>query len=681
MIPETSAPAKRMPLADGVGLQPLVRSFSLRADTAAGVALDQEARTLTITFSSEQPVDRWFGEEILAHDAGSARLDRLNDGAPLLFNHDMDDVIGVVEQASIGGDRKGHAVVRFAKTPRGDEMMGMVADGILRNVSFMYRVYEYKATVTDPDTDGDDDTYTGTDWEPFEISLVTVPADPTVGVGRAAAGECVSVRIQRSLKPTATAGTSQPGDHMKHVLQNATTDTGGAGGGGGGAATIDIKAERQAAAEGERQRIAGIEALGKAHKLKDEVVRGLIQKGASIEEARGVVLDELIRVAQSPVASLSNGSDPDLTDKEKANYSMIRAINACINKDWTKAGFELECSKEVARLAKRDDSAGFFMPMNIPFYTKAQREQAQSRAQYQVSGAATGGVLVATQLLAGSFIEILRNRAKVFALGATFLTGLQGNVDLPRRSGAGVAYWVGDAQAPTEAESTFEKLGLTPKTIGAYSIITRNMLMQATPDIEALARADMMAIIALGLDAGALYGTGAGGQPMGITNTSGIGAVVGGTNGAAVTIDNLIDLETQVTAGNAPEDTLAYLANAKTVGSLKKLKASTGQYLWTQSTFGERSGTPGEINGYPVSRSNQCRSNLVKGSSGAVCSEIFYGAWSELIIGEWGVLEVVPNPYGAAYKSGGVELRALQTVDIGTRHPVSFSVMSDALTP
>jgi HK97 family phage major capsid protein len=213
-------------------------------------------------------------------------------------------------------------------------------------------------------------------------------------------------------------------------------------------------------------------------------------------------------------------------------------------------------------------------------------------------------------------------------------------------------------------------------------LITRNMLMQATPDIDMIARADMLAAMALGIDLAALSGSGSGAIPRGIANVSGIGSVVGGTNGAAVSIDNYIDLETQVTAANAPESNLAYLTNAKTIGSTKKLKSSTGQYLWTGSAVGAQSGTPGEINGYPVARSNQARSTLTKGTSSGVCSEIFFGAWSELLIGEWGVLEIVPNPYAAeAYKSGGVLLRALQSIDIGVRHAASFATMSDALTP
>lgn len=428
----------------------------------------------------------------------------------------------------------------------------------------------------------------------------------------------------------------------------------------------------------ERTRVTEIEALCQNHKVSPEVRAGMIKNGATIEQARGSVLAEILRTNQEPVASLGNGANPDLTEKEKASYSLIRAVNAAVMNDWKKAGFEREVSGAIAKRAGRGDTLGFFMPTSVDFAI----QNPQGRAAYAVGAQATGGALVQQQLLAGSFIELLRNKARVLQLGGTMLSGLVGNVDIPRQSGASTAYWVGEGANIPESEATFEKLGLTPRTLGCYSYMTRNMLLQGTPDIEMLARADLLAVIALEIDARALYGTGAGGQPMGIANTSGIGTVIGGTNGAQFSIDNFIDLETQVTAANVGEDTLAYLANAKTIGWVKKLKATTGSYLWSNSTgaFGQRTVTPGELNGYPVARSNQVRANLSKGTSTGVCSELFFGNWSELIVGEWGVLEILPNPFGAGYKSGSVELRAMQTIDIGTRHSASFAVMSDGLT-
>lgn len=652
-------------------LAPQRRALTLRADGAA-VQIDTEARTLRFPFSSDAPIDMWYGTEILSHAPGAMRMGQRQQSMPLLFNHDRDDLLGVVEAVAIEGNR-GMCTVRFGNDDRGDWAMKQAADGVLVNASFMYRVFKFLE-------DTEEETYTATDWEPYEISLVTVPADASVGIGRAAGADEQPVVIETRQSPAAPAASTEKGSEMfrqRHLKQEQASD--GTQGGPGGAVVVDAVKERASGAEAERSRIREIEAMCRAHNMPDDLRAGLIQKGATIDEARGAVLDHKLVTEKARTASLGNGASPDLSEKDKARYSMIRAINACMNNNWKEAGFELEVSVDIGkRLGK--DSRGFFMPTNLPF---ARYLNESERAQYAVGTAGsgtTGGTMVATNLLAGSFIEVLRNKARVLQLGATILSGLVGNVTIPRQTGASSTFWVTEGANLTESEATFDSVALAFKTIGTYSAVTRQMLMQGTPDIEMLARADLIAQLALGVDAASLYGSGSSGQPTGIANTSGIGSVVGGTNGAQLTIDHLIDLETQITMANAPEDNLAYIANAKTVGWLKKLKSTTGQYLWTNSPLGQRSGTPGEINGYPVARTNQARANLTKGTSSGVCSEIVFGNWSELLIGEWGTIEIVPNPYDATlFKQGGVLLRAMQSLDIGVRHGASFSYMSDAL--
>lgn len=601
-----------------------------------------EDRTLELSFSSEFPVERWFGNEILSHDKNAADLSRLNDGAPLLFNHNMDEIIGVVERAGIDTKAKrGTATVRFADTARAREVMGMVNDKILRNVSFGYRINEMQ--------DEGKDTYRATKWQPYEISLVTVPADPSIGVGRAVSAEECDVIVHRNHQPAAAAATS----HEVNMTQENTA----------AAPAVDIKVVQSEAVQAERARIATISALGKKFGNND-LARSLVDGGKSIDEARAAFLEV---VGQRNVKPVQEGAaDLPLSDKEKRDYSVVRAIRAAVTGNWKDAGFERECSEAIAKRTGKE-TAGFFMPLNI-------------RAQYNTGAVATGGATVATNLLASEFIEVLRNKARVVQLGARMLTGLVGNVDIPRQITATNTYWVTEGADVTEAEATFDKISLSPKTVGARSSMTRNMMMQSTPDIEMIVRNDLAAQLALAIDLAAISGSGTAGQPTGILNTSGIGSVVGGTNGAAITIDHLIALETAVTAANAPEDNLAYLTNAKVVGALKGLKSTTGQYLWTQAPNGQRSGTPGEINGYTVARSNQVSSTGTKGTSSGVCSTVLFGNFSELIIGEWGVLEVLPNPYGAGYNSGSVDIRALQSVDLGVRHAKSFAAMTDALT-
>ena len=611
--------------------------------------VDVKSRTCALSFSSTAPVRMAHGTEILSHAPGACDLTRMNRGAAVLFNHNANDPVGVVQSASIAGD-KGRATVRFGKDARGEWAMGQVQDGILRNVSVTYAVSKYEKSRSNPDH------MIATKWEPYELSLVTIPADTSVGVGR-------SIQTRRTTT-------------MDHDTDDTTTQDRG------------TRSQRaSAAAEAERTRMLELGAMGRKYGLPERQILAMQQDGTSIDDARARVMEHQ-RTQQRDARPVSSSYDEGsaylgLTDRETQEFSILRAVNASISRDWKDAGFEAECSRSVAqKLGKQ--TQGFFVPSDVLSRSSWTPHAQQQRAAYAVGtpgAGTTGGTLVATELFAGSFIEVLRNQSAVMAAGATTLSGLVGAVDIPRQISQTGTFWVAEGVNVGESEAQFDKVSLNMKTIGAYSQISRNMLMQSTPDIEALVRADLIAVIALGVDLAALSGTGPP-MPVGIANAATIGAYIGGVNGAAVTLDTVIAMEKVLAQANAPLNGRAYIMNPATIASLKTLKASTGAYLWTTAPTGQRSSTPGTINGYPLFQTNQARSTLTKGTSVGVCSEIFFGAWSELLIGEWGVLEIVPNPYDAAvYKSGGVLLRAMQSLDIGIRHPASFVLMSDALTP
>ncbi len=688
-------------LHDGDNLGPQTRSITLAIRTAVDAAgkrtvpgLDVEARTLEISFSSEEPVARWFGSEVLSHDADAPDFSRLNDGAPMLFNHNMDDILGVVEKAWIGADKRGYALVRFANTPRGQEMLGLVLDGIVRNVSFMYRVDKYRIDSEQEDPYYDDDAiYTATRWLAYEVSMVSVPADQTVGVGRSAHVQEQPVVVQTSARQpqasnAASAAPSTTGDttmFLKRapVLQSAAETQTSAGGSGAAATTpaapIDLVAV-------ERQRVSDIVALGRKHNITMEKTHEMISAGVDIATARGIVLDGLLG-KQGAVASLGDGLD--MTDKEKRNYSLIRAVQAVVSNNWQSAGFEREVSQALAKRMNKAETNSFFMPTDLPFapdekhartYSEVMGKK-QTRAAYQVGAAAQGGNLVATNLMADNFIEVLRNASVTAQLGARYLTDLVGNVDIPRQNGATNLSWVGESGAPGESASSFDKVSLKPKTITAWSLISRLMLLQSTPAIEMLARADLLAQCALGIDLAAMSGSGAGGQPTGIVNQSGVCSVVGGANGAALSFDHIIQMYSGPMLANAPQANLGFAINSKAFGYLSTLKSTTGQYLWMPQ--GGIAQAPGDtLRGYPYAVSNQLRSNLTKGTATNQCSELIYGNWLELLIGMWGVMEIAVNPYDTTgFKNGDVVLRVMQTCDIGVRHGASFAVMTDALTP
>jgi HK97 family phage major capsid protein len=613
--------------------------------------LDAEKRTITFPFSSEMPVDRWFGSEVLSHRSDAVDLSRLNDGAPLLYNHDPGQLIGVIERAWIENGR-GYATARFSQNDLGQQVMRDVQDGIMRNVSVGYRIMEMNG---DGESEGADNaTFTATRWMPYEISAVSIPADNTVGIGRS---EDVNSMAEATTTeaPAQEAAVSNPTPQQREINMSE----------------INIDSERKEAVAAERSRISSIIAWGEKFSQAD-LARQLVESGRSTEEAQGVFLEKL--GAKQETIDQGVGS-VELTTKEQRNYSLVRAINASISGNWSEAGLEREISAEIERKTGRATS-GFFMPHNL-----------EMRAAYAVGAANTGGNLVATNLLAGSFIDVLRNNALIMNLGPTMLTGLVGNVAIPRQTAQTATYWVTEASSITEAEATFDQVTLSPKQIGARSQYSRLALQQTTPDIEAIVRNDLARVMALGIDKAAISGSGSSGQPTGILNQSGIGSVAMGTNGAALTnsstsstsgLDQLIQLERAVDVANALNGNLSYLTNAKVLSAIKQLKTSYGEYLWTSVDGNTVNGTPINVNGYPMYRSNQVSSALTKGS-GTGLSALIFGDFSQLVIGMWGALEVLPNPYGSGYNAGSVDIRAMQTCDIAVRHAESFAAITDII--
>lgn len=603
------------------------RSLTLELKPSA----TEDDRLMSFSFSSEAPVERWWGSEILSHEAGAADLSRLNNGAAFLWNHDRDRVLGVLKSAWIeSSDRRGYCTIRWSAEEEAQKYKRQVDDGILSCVSFAYSIEGLKEV---------GDNLLVTRWTPLEVSLVSIPADPSVGVGRA---------------------------YQSKIDKNPIAET----------MEIDISEVRAQERQQERDRIASITALGKRHNLP-ELAEQLIEKGTSLADARAAILERIENRQQEPVAQPVNPLG--LSEKEQKSYSIIRAVQAHLEKDWSKAGFELECSREIEKRSGKS-TGGFFVPMadlKVDFRSALNaRTIVGQRDPYATYNPAAAGVLVETELDAASFIDILRNRPLVMQLGTRMLTGLVGNLDLPRRTGTSVAYWVAEGAGPAESEGTFDLLQFRPKTLGVLTAMTRLMMIQSTPDIEMLARDDLAQVMSLEIDRACIDGSGTAGQPRGILQTPGIGSVSLGTNGGNITMDALIDLETLVAVANADIGSLNYLTNSKVVGGLKKLKSPGGEHLWNGSAEGLKPGTPGYINGYRVARTNQVPANKSKGSATNLNS-LIYGNFQDLIVASWSILEILPNPYGAGYAAGNVEIRALQTIDIQIRHAESFAAATD----
>lgn len=602
-------------------------------------AVDVEHRTVTASVASETPIQMWSDwKEVLSHAPGAMRMGQRQKSLPLLLGHDPDRVVGVID-AIRQEDGRTYATMRFASDEEGEKAFTRVKDRILTNVSIGYRVFKRSE-------DEEQKITTATDWEIFEVSLVAMPADASVGVYRSL-NQATEKEPLMGDKNQTTAATA---------VQKET------------APAVQVSENEVRAAE--RARIQEIETMCRQFSIDDNRRNDLINRGASVDEARAAIMDTLSAQRQAPAADSKRDFDIGMSEAERRSYSLVRALNAHMTGNWREAGLEREVSVELARRMGRD-SNGFFMPTDLPMMRDA---------GYYVGTPTQGGNLVKTDLLTGSFVDILRNKAAVMQLGATFLPGLVGKVEIPRQSGVSATQWIQETGTVTGSNATFDKVALDMKTIAAKSFVSRNMLRQVTMSVENFVRNELATSIALAIDLAALSGSGSSSEPKGLASQTGILTVEGGTNGAAITFDHLIDMETKVADANADGTSMAYLANAVTIGALKKIKDANNNYIWKPIVGASRNAIPGEVNGYPVARSNQARKNLTKGTSSGVCSEIFFGNWADLLIGEWGVLEILPNPYSAAaYDNGGLEIRALQSVDIAVRHPESFCRMADVL--
>lgn len=396
----------------------------------------------------------------------------------------------------------------------------------------------------------------------------------------------------------------------------------------------------------------------------DKLATDAIVAGHSVDQFRASAMEFL---SNQPKPT----NDIGLTERERNEYSFMRAIRAMASVKEGKGvpkdcGFEMAASRAYAEKAEKDPQ-GIFVPPDVLFYGAAQRD-------LNVTTSTAGGNLVATQLLAGSFIEMLRNKMVVMGMGARMLDNLVGNIAIPRMTGGATAYWVAESGAPTESQQAFDQVTMSPKTIGAFTDISRKLLIQSSVGIENLVRQDLATVIALELQRVAINGSGTAPEPRGILNVAGIGSVAGGTNGLAPTWDHIVNLETEVAIDNADMGNLAYLTNTKVRGKAKRTfidSPGSGQKLW------QGGATP--LNEYACGVTNAVPSNLTKGTSSGVCSAIIFGNWAELFIGFWSGLDLTVDNLTQA-TSGTLRLVALQDADVATRHVESFAAMVDALT-
>lgn len=584
--------------------------MTTRSMDAAAKVIDEEKRTVRIAVSSEEPVSRSFGDEILDHSSNSIDLEFARSGRmPLLLDHDPTKQIGVVENVELDSStRRLRANVRFGRNGLAKEVFEDVLDGIRANISVGYAVNKM-------DKEGRD-SYRVTAWTPMEVSVVSIPADRTVGVGRAA-----------ELPP------AEPKTETPNMETPMTENT-----------QIDMEAVKAEAARAAAKDTAEIYRLAAKHNKRD-MADEAVNKGVSLAEFRGQLLDV---IGSKPLDDANIGLDA----KEVRQFSLMKAIRAMSNptdrKAQEAAAFEFEAAAEAAKRAGVE-AQGLYVPADV-LRSWSKRDLNTSDDSSMVAEAYRGG----------DFIDVLRNASSVMQAGATMLSGLSGDVKIPRKTAASAASWIStEGGAASESEPTFGQVTMSPKTLGAFTDITRLMMMQSSLDIEALVRNDLTTALALAIDNGALQGAGTSGAPTGIKNTSGINTPTAFA-AANPTFAEVVAMETAVAEDNALMGNLAYILPAGMYGALKTTAKDSGS--------GQFVVEPGNtINGYRAIVSNQ-----------VTAGDLYFGNFADLLIGMYGGLDLTVDPYTHS-TSGTVRLVALQTVDVAVRHAVSFAFNNDGV--
>jgi len=645
--------------------------------------------------SSETPYQRnyWFGpgNEVLQHDKKSIRTERLDSGqVPNNFNHDPNKQLGIVDKYEI---KDGRLVVEgpFSRSAFAQEKRQDYDDKILTSASVGYRVHKMVRTA-DPDCTCDcDECKAGDcancsdstcdciarcevrDWEPFDGSLVTVPADPTVGQGRSESGDQdfpveFETVLRRSADPAPAAQPAivvPPAQEKRNMAETA----------------------EKTAAELELARRNDIMAVATDSDFRKYVTIDEAQKAiadnTSSDKFRDLVSRKICAANDaSKVGTAGSNLFGEMDKSDQKRFSVFRLVRSLTNAarpgsfsaSLCDAALEREFSDELKKRLKIT-TEGPLIPDSM---SRALGTQGIGSGAGQI--AVTSEAAAVATYTRPEVIEILRNRPRVEQLGARRLGGLTGVIRLPRQSGAGTAQWVGEGAAVTASDLSMDFISVTPRRISTQTAWTVELLAETAPDIEGLARADQDRVILLALDLAALSGPTGGANPVGLMNLTGLtllspSGTAFGDGGKPLTWADILAFESTVAAANADVATSGFMFTPEVRAQLKATPKFASGYalpIWDdgpKDPLGIDTQGPA---GYRAAVTNQLAKNGTKaGVTGSILHNAVFGDWGQLIVADWGAREVVVDPYTQA-ASGAIVVTQRALHDIACRHVAAF---------
>ncbi len=360
-------------------------------------------------------------------------------------------------------------------------------------------------------------------------------------------------------------------------------------------------------------------------------------------EARQQFVDDAERRATGVTVTAGNGGDTIAALESRV--SLMRVLQAGVE-GRALSGAEAEYAQETERRTGRK-AQGVFVPM--------------SALERRVNTTGSAPELVPTDHRGDLYIQPLRNKLLARRLGVRVLSGLHGNVTIPKH-GTGVSVgWVAENGAVPESDVNPSNITLTPKHAGGLTELSRQLIMQSSPDVEQLVRDDFAAVLAQAIDSALIKGGGTN-EPTGVLSTVGIQTA----NLATLNWANVLAMKAKAELANV--DASSWLFNPSVAAKLAGTEKSTGTGIYLLGDDGRMAG----IQSYST---NQVPNNATPDPDTGIA---ILGDWSQVLLGIWSEIDILVNPYAQpAYGRGGVLVRAMSTVDVGVRHPQAFVVASD----
>ncbi|EIW7479746.1 TPA: phage major capsid protein [Vibrio parahaemolyticus] len=575
----------------------------VRSVTLDRSAIDEEARTVRVAFSSSAEVDRGGFIEILSHERGAMDTHRLEDGAAVLVDHDWTDQVGVVESIEIdhaGG--VGRAVLRFGRSARAEEIFHDIVEGIRKHISFGYIVHEEQKL------EGRRGALV-TKYEPYEISLVSVPADVTVGVGRA------NTEFKESQEMDKT-----------ELLQ------------------------------AERERIAKIRKLGQKFGFVEQAERA-IEDGTSVQDFAYLMGEQSpsVGATESTQPTGSQAEQAGIDERDLSKYSLARAIYAATNNDWSKAGLEREISNAIGQARGRGArDRGFIVPHEVLIGSTRSGNMTTNSTQ-----------ITPTDYRPDRFIDLLRDQTLVGQLGAQMITGVKGakELEIPALKEDATADWIAEGNGATDSALKFGSVKLAPKILAGAVPLTRQVRQQSNPLIDTVVRRSLMSAMARALDKATFYGDSTDtNSPIGIldadrlkaegasgrvnTALGQVGKLYLGTSATTMvpSYEQIIEMETAIDELNF-NGRLAYAMPKATHGALK----TTMKFTTTGNNEGVIMPSKGSLNEYPAIVHNLFKTD----------KDFLFGDFSAILWAFWSSVDLRVDTATNA-NSDGIVLRTFQ---------------------